>query len=206
MTHRPLPSLTYWLPLLAALLTGGTAQAQLSLDREPPGPSSRKTGLVITEIMYNPRPVPGQTTNNTHEFIELFNSKPWDEDISGFYIDGLVRYVFPSNTILHANAYLVVARVPGLIVTNYGITNVVGPWDGATTNRLSPDAGQVRLRNPSGAVLLDITYADSPPWPESADGTGHSISLARLDKYILHTPQYFMLVVLVNRSKNHYIV
>ena len=154
------------------LLAHAPLWAQHNTDREPPGPSSRKTGLVITEIMYNPRPAPGAAnTNQTHEFIELYNSKPWDEDISGFFIDGLVRFVFPSNTILRANAYLVVARVPGLIVTNYGITNVVGPWDGATTNRLSPDAGQVRLRNPSGAVLLDINYIECPV-PSAASGHG----------------------------------
>src|SRR6185295_12506277 len=91
---------------LCALLAPYSAQAQFSLDREPPGPSSRKTGLVITEIMYNPRAVPGQPTNNTLEFVELFNSKPWAEDISGFAIGGSVHYVFASNTILRAGAYL----------------------------------------------------------------------------------------------------
>ncbi|MBI5383807.1 MAG: lamin tail domain-containing protein [Verrucomicrobia bacterium] len=162
-----------------ALLLGVAAPAQIDQDREPPGPSSRKTGLVITEIMYNPRPVPGQSTNHTLEFVELFNSKPWDEDIGGFSIAGTVRYAFPSNTVLRAGAYLAVARVPGLIRTNYGITNVFGPWDSALTNRLSTERGTVQLRNRQGAVLLQVDYADSPPWPEAADGTGHSLVLAR---------------------------
>src|SRR5688572_884085 len=91
---------------LFALLLWNPAQAQFILDREPAGPSSRKTGLVITEIMYNPRAIPGLATNLTHEFIEVFNSKPWDQDISGFSIDGTVRYVFSSNTVLRAGAYL----------------------------------------------------------------------------------------------------
>ncbi len=156
-----------------------SAHAQFTLDREPPGPSSRKTGLAITEILYNPRAVPGVSTNLTHEFIELFNSKPWDEDISGFAIDGSVHYTFPSGTVLRAGAYLVVARVPGLIQTNYAITNIAGPWDGASTNRLPTDRGLVQLRHRLGAVLLEVNYADSPPWPESADGPGHSLCLAR---------------------------
>ncbi len=164
---------------LCLLLAGAGAQAQFTLDREPPGPSSRRTGLAITEIMYNPRPVPGLATNLTHEFIELFNSKPWDENIGGFAIDGTVHYAFPSNTVLRAGGWLVVARVPELIQTNYGITNVFGPWDGAATNRLSTERGVVRLRNRQGAVLLEVDYADSPPWPEAADGTGHSLALAR---------------------------
>src|SRR5947209_14320733 len=99
-------------PLLAlfslALLLATTAQAQFTLDREPPGPSSRKTGLVITEIMYNPRALPGLATNLTLEFIEIFNSKPWEENIGGFAIDGSVHYLFQSNTLMSADSYLVV--------------------------------------------------------------------------------------------------
>jgi len=163
------------LPVLFSVV----ADAQISLDREPPGPSSRRTGLAITEIMYNPRPEPGLATNLTREFIELFNSKPWDEDISGFSITASVNYVFPSNTVLRAGAYLVVARVPDIIRTNYGITNVFGPWDGAETNRLSTEEGTVQLLNRQGAVLLSVNYEDSPPWSEAADGTGHSLVLTR---------------------------
>lgn len=130
--------------------------------------------------MYNPRPIPGvANTNITHEFIEIFNSKPWAEDLGGFFIDGVVRYTFPTGTVLNAGAYLVLARVPGMIRTNYGITNVVGPWVGAATNRLSTETGQIRLRSSLGAVLLEVNYSDSPPWPETADGTGHSLALMR---------------------------
>ena len=172
--------LLVWLLPMASLLTlCPTVRAQFTLDREPAGPSSRKTGLVITEIMYNPRPVPGLETNLTLEFVEVFNSKPWAEDIGGFSIEGTVHFEFPSGAILPAGGYLVVARVPGLIQTNYNITNVFGPWDGATTNRLSTERGLVQLRNRQGAVLLEVDYRDSPPWSEAADGTGHSLSLAR---------------------------
>lgn len=153
--------------------------AQFTVDREPPGPSSRRSGLAITEIHYNPRPVPGLATNLTKEFIEVYNSKPWAEDISGFRIGGAVAYTFPSNTVLAAGGYLVVARVPDIIRTNYNITNVFGPWTGANTNRLPTEAGTVQLLNRQGALLLSTSYQDSPPWPEAADGTGHSLSLVR---------------------------
>ncbi|HEY2951275.1 MAG TPA: lamin tail domain-containing protein, partial [Verrucomicrobiae bacterium] len=162
---------------MLCLLGCGLARGQLSLDREPPGPSSRKTGLVITEIMYHPRPVPGLT--NRLQFIEIFNSKPWDEAIGGFSLDGTIRYTFASNTVLAAGAYLVVARDPGFLQTNYSITNVVGPWVGSATNGLSIDRGTVLLRNRQGAVLLTVNYSDAPPWPVAADGSGHSIVLAR---------------------------
>lgn len=166
---------------------GAVAHAQFKVDREPMGPSSRKTGLVFTEIMYNPRFLPEIPTNQTVDFIELHNSKPWSEDISGFTVrstpqdavDGVCTFTFPSNTVLAAKAYLVVARVPELIQLEYGIDNVVGPWPGAETNRLSRDRGTIELLNRQGAVLLSVNYQDSPPWPEAADGTGHSIALIR---------------------------
>src|SRR5881296_2618001 len=97
------------LPLLI-LIACASANAQFSLDREPPGPSSRKTGLVITEIMYNPRPVPGQSTNITFEFVELFNSNPWAEDVSGYSITGAVHYAFASGTVLPPGGYLAICR------------------------------------------------------------------------------------------------
>ena len=155
------------LTMVAAGLAAPVA-AQFTLDREPPGPSSRRTGLVITEIMYNPPPQPGLSTNLTLEFLELFNSKPWDENLGGYFIDGEVRYVFPADTVLAAGAYLVVARVPDLVKTHYCLDQVWGPWEGAETNRLSVEEGLVRLRNRQGAVLLEIEYEDSPPWPEAA--------------------------------------
>src|SRR5437867_2057864 len=125
--HRE-PSLLRNLQVVLFLLISTSPMlGQILVDREPPGPSSRRTGLALTEIMYNPRGLPGLDTNTTLEFIELYNSKPWPEDISGFFIDGAVHYVFPSNTVLAAGAYLVVARVPSLVQSTYNITGVLGP-------------------------------------------------------------------------------
>ncbi len=164
--------------LLLATLTGGSVQAQYTTDREPIGPSSRKTGLVISEIMYHPQVNPART-NDSLEFVEIYNSQPWVEDLSGFSLDGSVHYAFGPNTLLQAGAYLAVARQPELVQTNYAITNVLGPWDGAATNRLPINRGTVQLRNRQGAVLLEVNYVDSPPWSVAADGTGHSLVLAR---------------------------
>ena len=41
------------------------------------------------------------------------------------------------------------------------------------------DAGRVRLRSKAGAVLLEVNYEGTAPWPLAADGTGHSMVLAR---------------------------
>src|SRR5262249_30950843 len=53
--------------------------------------------------------------------------------------------------------------------------DVLGPL----SNKLSNNGDTVRLRNPAGAILLEIPYNDKLPWPVAADGGGHSLVLAR---------------------------
>src|SRR5204863_2938012 len=47
------------------------------------------------------------------------------------------------------------------------------------TNKLSNSGGTVQLINQAGAVFLQVDYLDHEPWPVAADGTGHSLVLAR---------------------------
>lgn len=153
-----------------AQTTGATVATALP-DIEPPGPSSRRTPIVITEIMYNPLPDP---SSNVLEFIEIYNSNPHFEDISGYRISGDIDFTFPANTILRAGEYRVVARNVNHLQARYGITGVMGPY----TNALK-EAGTVRLRNKEDHVLLEIAYDNRAPWPVAADGAGHSLVLAR---------------------------
>ena len=155
----------------------GTLVPSPVLRRERPGMCSRRTGLVISEILYNPAGNPGYS--NSTEFIEIYNSNPFYEDIGGYRISGSIDYVFPAGTRLAEGAFVVVARNPAVVRSTYGITNVFGPWTGAETNGLPAKNGLLRLRNASDAVLLEIEYSDRKPWPEGADGSGHSIVLAR---------------------------
>jgi len=85
----------------------------IHLEREPPGPSSRKTGLVISEIMYQPKP---RADGKDLEFIEILNANPWFEDISGFRLTGIVDFIFPPGTVLAGGSFAVVAHSPGDIL------------------------------------------------------------------------------------------
>ena len=156
---------------------GNPPIATQKLNREPLSASSRRTGLVLSEIMYHPRENTG--FSNQLEYIELFNSQAFPEAIGGYRISGAVDYTFPQGTVLKSGAYLVVARNPSILQSFYSITSVMGPWVGATTNGLPGDSGTVRLRNRQGAVLLEVPYEDKSPWPIAADGTGHSLVLSR---------------------------
>ena len=139
---------------------------------EPIGPSSRHTGLVFSEIQYNPPP---RTDNRNLEFIELYNSEEIPVDLSGFRLTGDISYTFPAGTTLNSRAYLVVAAAPADVQSVYGVTGVRGPY----TNSLPNDGGVVRLRNPADAVLLEINYNNGAPWPLAADNAGHSLVLSR---------------------------
>ncbi len=148
-------------------------------DREPLAQCSRRTPLVISEIMYHPPDVILNGRKAELEFIELFNSRGEPEDISGYRISGDVDYVFPQGTVLPGGGFLVAARAPADLEAVYGLSGALGPWAGAVTNNLPNSGGTVRLRHRTGAVLLEVSYSDQPPWPVAADGAGHSLVLAR---------------------------
>ena len=139
---------------------------------ERPGPSNRRSPFVISEIMYHPAP---QESGANLEFIEIFNSQPWWEEVGGFHIDGDINYGLPPGTRSEKLNYLVIASDPEAVKKAYGLENVLGPY----TGRLSNGGGRLRLRNNLDAVLFEVNYDTRAPWPSSADGAGHSLTLGR---------------------------
>lgn len=137
-------------------------------------PSSRRSPLIISEIMYHPLE---RTEGKNLEFVELFNTEPVDWDISGFHLEGEIDYTFSAGTILPGRSFAVVAAEPAAIESQYGLTGVYGPYQG----KLSNSDGALHLVNKRGGVLLEIEYADCYPWPEPADGLGHSLVLVKPD-------------------------
>ncbi len=142
-----------------------------ALDFEVPGQASRLTPFVVTEIMYHPTGVEGSAL----EFVEIFNAIGTPEDLSGYRLSGDISYTFPDGVVLGPGHYLVVAKDPVVLAAQAGITNVVGPFSGS----LSDNGGVVRLRHRTGAVFLEVDYGTGGEWPRAADGTGHSLVLAR---------------------------
>ena len=144
----------------------------LATGREPIGPTTRRTALAFSEIMYHPA---DRTDGRELEFIELYNSQPFYEDISGFQIAGVTGYTFPAKTIIPGGGFLVVAVNPADVKAVYGLPTVLGPL----SHKLPGKSGQLQLLNEQGAVYLDLVYRADGAWPKSADGGGHSLVLAR---------------------------
>ena len=140
---------------------------------EPIGPSSRKTGIVFSEIMYKPV---ARTDSNNVEFLELYNSNPFFQDISGYQVTCAdMNYTFPANTLIPGGAYFVLAASPQSIANVYGVTsNVFGPYNGSLKK-----SETLELFDEQTNVLLTVPYSATYPWPVAASGTGHSIVLAK---------------------------
>ncbi|HWV99717.1 MAG TPA: lamin tail domain-containing protein [Candidatus Acidoferrum sp.] len=139
---------------------------------EPMGPCSRLTPVVISEIMYKPAP---RTDTNNLEFLELYNSNPYYQDISGYQVVCAdMNYTFPPGTVMAGGAYLVIAASPTSIRSVYGITNVLGPYTGSLKK-----SETLELLDEREAIILTVPYSNGSPWPVAADGTGHSLVLAR---------------------------
>jgi hypothetical protein len=138
---------------------------------EPLGPSSRTTPIAISEIMWKPAP---RTDGKNLEFLEIYNSNPWYQDISGYqFTCADMNYTFPAGTTIASNSFIVIAAAPGDIGSVYGITNVMGPYTGSLKK-----SETLQLLDEQGSVLLTVPYSNVYPWPVAADGTGHSIILS----------------------------
>ncbi len=141
-------------------------------NAEPLAIASKLTPLIFSEI--HPHP-PTRLDAKNVEFLELYNTNPWPEDLTGWRISGDVNFAFSAGTSIPAQGFLVIAAKPADVQSVYGTTGVLGPWIGALTN--GGDA--VKLRRANDSIVLDAQWNDGPDWPAAADGAGHSLVLAR---------------------------
>ena len=158
--------------LFLCAISGWAETAFHPLPPEALGPSTRRTPLAISEILYHPSP---DNDGSGGEFIEIYNSQAWELPLAGYQLDGGIAYRFPPASTIPAYGFVVVAQSPEALASKFGLEGVLGPFSG----RLS-DAGEtVRLLNPAGAVLLEVPYQDRFPWPPQADGQGVALVLSR---------------------------
>ena len=138
-------------------VTNASASAPGS-PREPLGPSSRRTALSVSEIMYKPAP---RADGQNLEYIELYNSGPYWEDLSAYRLTGdQIDFTFPSGTILQAGAFVVVAAAPASLREVYGITNVLGPYHGVPEDlRRGAAQGQGGRGAPGDSLLQSPALA-----------------------------------------------
>lgn len=129
---------------------GGTA-APATLSPED---LIRGANVRFSEIHYHP-----SADVDADEFIELVNAGDQPVQLQGWCITG-VKFCFIEAVELAPGAFLVLRR---------------GEYEGALNNK----DDRLRLIDPLEQIREELTYLDGPPWPELADGAGHS--LQRID-------------------------
>jgi hypothetical protein len=146
------------------------------LHSQPDITTASDSVVTFNEVMYHP-----VGDDPTQEWVELYNQMSIDMDISNWRLEGGADFQFPTNTVLRANNYLVLAANPD-VLRSTGLTNVYGPF----TKRLSNGGETLRLRNNSGRLMDEMSYTDQEPWPLGPDGSG--ASLAKKDRFDASSP------------------
>ena len=136
----------------------------------PGGPNfvELEDSIVINEIMYHPI-----TEDNRDEYLELYNRGTQTVDLSSWSLSNAVNFVFSPGVELGPGEYLVVAKDAAHIQAKYGISNVIGNYEGVLAN----DGESIRLRDEYDNIVDVVRYYDGGAWPDAADGEGSSLEL-----------------------------
>jgi hypothetical protein len=156
--------------------TGGSGNARV-----------RTETIVINELMYDP--ISG---NDDDQYVELFNHSSSSINLTGWELKDGIHYTFPSNTVISAGAYIVVARNAAQLKSNYtqlNSTNTFGDFSGKLSGKgerlalAKPDdivgtngIGQL-ITNKISIVVDEVTYGNGGRWPRFANQGGSSIEL-----------------------------
>jgi len=127
--------------------------------------------LRITEIHYHPLDKSDvDNDDGEYEFIELKNIGNETLDLSGMYFSRGLTYLFPNNTMLSPDSFIVLASNKIEFFTRYGF-----PAFDEYEGQLDNSGETIALNTVAGDTLIKIHYNDKYPWPNSADGDGYSI-------------------------------
>ena len=133
--------------------------------------------VVLNEIMYNPA-----GSDESLEFIELYNQMAVDMDISAWRLSDGVEFGFAEGTVVPGGGYLVVAKNPAALTAVSGQAPALGPYMGQLAN----NGEVIELRDRNDRLMDSIEYGDDGPWPVAPDGSG--TSLAKVDPITTSAP------------------
>lgn len=132
--------------------------------------------LVITKIMYHPKPTAQYPDDDDLEFIEIRNAGTTTANLSGIYFAGTgLVYQFPANSTLGAGSCLIIASNATAFQATYGFA----PF-GQFTRHLSNSGENIVLTDAFGNGIDYVFYNDTSPWP-AADGNGFYLKLRDLN-------------------------
>jgi len=123
--------------------------------------------IVINEVHHDDAP-----KTSRGEFIELYNAGDQSVDLSGWLLEGVGAYEFPTETLLEPDQFLVIAEDARTLRTKFRI-RTTHQYSGGLDN----DGDDIRLLDHNGALIDRVDYRSGFPWPAAARGTGASMEL-----------------------------
>ena len=140
--------------------------------------------IVISEIMYHPADPSiteieaGFTDADQFEFIELLNIGDKITDLSGSRFVSGIDYEFESGSLLDPGNRIVIVRNRTAFLERYPDASA---WLAAKEffngTGLANGGERLRLLGIGSDEIRNFVYDDRKPWPEGADGEGHSLNL-----------------------------
>ena len=125
--------------------------------------------LKLTEIHYHPLTA-DSVKDSGYEFVELKNIGDAPINLSGAFFTDAISYTFPDGTIINPKEFIVLSGGLTKFNDRYGFYPFA-EYDGKLDN-----AGEcISFCQASGDTVFSITYDDTAPWPEAANGTGVSL-------------------------------
>lgn len=134
--------------MIVASSCGGSNSS--SSDSSSAVSSDQPLHIVISEINYH-----DVSDSDANDFIELYNNHDESVALTGWCLKG-TGFCFTKTTVIEPGAYLVVRGAD---------------FDG----RLGNKGERIRLVDAQDNIRDEVRYADSDPWPESADGDGDAL-------------------------------
>lgn len=127
--------------------------------------------IFINEINYH-----SSDTNNTGDWIELYNSADYSVSLRDWVFkdsDDEHVYTFPRSAIIESHGFFVLCQDVELFKSINSDVQAMGSFDFGLSN-----GGELlRLYNNENILEIEVTYVDESPWPAEADGNGFTLEL-----------------------------
>ncbi len=147
----------------------------VSITTTPARPSDAQSFLRITELMYHPPALSGDTFEaDEYEFIELKNIGPSEINLDGVRLTEGITFDFTGSgtTPLPAGGYVLVVKNITAFTERYGIgLNIAGQYTGALSN----SGERLQLVDARNEEVLGFSYDDG--WYSETDGDGFSLTI-----------------------------
>jgi len=149
---------------------------RIAIAKTPAAPSDAQSSLRVTELMYNPPALPGDTfAGQEYEYVELRNTGQTDLSLVGVHFTAGIAFDFTRGnvTTVGPGEYVLAVRNLAAFTERYGDEV---PVAGEYTGYLDNGGETLRLEDAQNESILDFAYNDA--WYAATDGLGLSLVIA----------------------------